>query len=350
MSPTATLLENDTSRHASPQPTKKRKSSKISKESSKKVTVDRQSKSSKHVRIDKGSTSNDKRAEKTKPNSVDEKKTCLDLSISSGSDEESVEQGQEEEEEEVQSAKKPNIAGDRQKSPRKSVTQAAPPETSFKPPPGFQLEDSKSTSDETQLFSKSNLEGKQIWYFTAPVSLSVSSLPEISMAAILSGSPVVKHDNDEYGFLSEPTDCRNLAQVLIPKANRPKYGIVSKPVTRIMHLQRILKLPGVSTSLTAEETEEKAVIIRTARPQPKRLRMRFHPIGTSMTNPENIGSSSSSEDENSPTSDAEMEEAPSVFRPPPILPPSRKLKDKDRKVPKLSHEAQNSSHKRKQSS
>jgi hypothetical protein len=92
-----------------------------------------------------------------------------------------------------------------------------------------------------------------------------------------------------------------------------------KPIDHVLHLQQIVKLPGIhdSSSRTASLSNAAARAKKPVRQQPPGLKMRFRPIGFGDGEPGRIGSSSSSvEEESSSDSDEKMEESPVVFRRP----------------------------------
>jgi hypothetical protein len=83
-----------------------------------------------------------------------------------------------------------------------------------------------------------------------------------------------------------------------------------------LHLQQIIKIPGINDGDASAPPSSKATIPATkpVRQQPKGLRMRFRPIGFGTGKLGKLGSSSSSGD--SSESDEEIEDAPAVFRRP----------------------------------
>jgi hypothetical protein len=74
--------------------------------------------------------------------------------------------------------------------------------------------------------SKSNLEGKQVWYFTAPASLPISVIKdmEIDLAKAQSGGAILNHDGDAYGLDLEPYVTSSQVQLLIPSKGGEKYN------------------------------------------------------------------------------------------------------------------------------
>lgn len=94
------------------------------------------------------------------------------------------------------------------------------------------------------------------------------------------------------------------------------------PIDHVLHLQQIVKLPGIhdSSSMTASLSNAAARAKKPVRQQPPGLKMRFRPIGFVDGEPGRIGSSSSSvEEESSSDSDEKMGESPVVFHRPVCL-------------------------------
>lgn len=237
----------------------------------------------------------------------------------SSSEEESESEGRSEDDEEEDSPKPTTKPVKEARAPPGEPTPtpvALPAATPYKPPLGFE---SSSVTGDLQVattFKKSNLEGKQIWYFTAPASVPISALKATSLAALKNGEKVVSHDNLEYGFMQDTAEDRTYTKIMVPNSSDDGYKIVSKPMDQILHLQQIVQLPGAKGS-DASCSKATAQTKKFVRPQPPGLKMRFLPIGFGTGDPGKIGSDSASQDEStSSVSDEEMEEAPKPFQTP----------------------------------
>jgi hypothetical protein len=98
----------------------------------------------------------------------------------------------------------------------------APP---FKPPPGFKSLQTSSNSDPAlKLFKQSNLAGKQVWYLTAPASLPITTLHEISMENIEKGESVISHQDSQYGFVPNNDNSKSTTVVMLPGNGGYKPG------------------------------------------------------------------------------------------------------------------------------
>lgn len=74
-------------------------------------------------------------------------------------------------------------------------------------------------------FNHANLEGKQVWYFTAPASLPITVLKdmEIDLAKATQGGPLLTHKGDDYGLDLESFATTTQIQLLIPSGGGEKY-------------------------------------------------------------------------------------------------------------------------------
>lgn len=84
------------------------------------------------------------------------------------------------------------------------------------------MQNSKTAS---QLFNKSNLEGKEIWYITAPASVPIAKVKEMSLQDAKSGRAVFSQDGNDYGFVHDPLDDKTFTKILIPSSSKDGYSI-----------------------------------------------------------------------------------------------------------------------------
>ena len=91
-------------------------------------------------------------------------------------------------------------------------------------------------------FNKTNLEGKQVWYFTAPASLPITVLKEmeIDLAKATAGNAILNHQGDGYGLDLEAHATSTQIQLLIPSKGGEKYttGKSYTPTQTYTHAQR----------------------------------------------------------------------------------------------------------------
>lgn len=103
----------------------------------------------------------------------------------------------------------------------------ATPITTYKPPKGFEsLSGSKTKkSKASQVFSAENLAGKQIWYITAPVSVPISMIKNVSMKDVQSGSAAITVDGEEYGFVLEKPEEQGSNRFTLPSEDGSQYRL-----------------------------------------------------------------------------------------------------------------------------
>jgi DNA-directed RNA polymerase I subunit RPA34.5 len=205
---------------------------------------------------------------------------------------------------------------------RRQATTAVPPRSRpiYEPPQGFQAPKTHPSSSPTSKFlSPSNLEGKQIWHITAPASVPVSTLKEVSNQEIMNGEAVLSYKGSEYGFVSldEAIAGSNQAVLLVPSKEGYQlgmllfcslrwglylidvsHGVAGTNFSRTILLQQFVRLPlhtnpieGASQASSALPATTKA-----ARKRPEGLKMRFMPIGVDSPGSAGLGWSSSQDD------------------------------------------------------
>ncbi|TVY57269.1 hypothetical protein LSUE1_G008278 [Lachnellula suecica] len=240
-------------------------------------------------------------------------------SSSSEGSSESEEESEEDEEVSPKQASPPAKSAKKlsnEPAPQSSTAQAPP---QYQPPAGFESSSIQGTPQAAAAFKKSSLKGKEIWYFTAPASMPISSLKEMSLSAMKKGEKVCSYDNNDYGFIQDTVEDKTYTKIMVPNSSDDVYRTISKPIDQMLHLQRIVQVPGTNT---AEESSKATVPAKKpVRPQPKGLKMRFLPIGFGEGKPGKIGSDSNSVDGSSTgsASDEEIEEAPKTFKKPATL-------------------------------
>jgi hypothetical protein len=85
----------------------------------------------------------------------------------------------------------------------------------------------------SEVFKKSNLDGKQIWYIIAPAAVPLSAVKKISLRDIKSGRKVVSHNGDDYMFTEEVPDLTENTKVMVPNASRGEYR-TGKQIVSVM--------------------------------------------------------------------------------------------------------------------
>lgn len=103
----------------------------------------------------------------------------------------------------------------------KAVTFKAP--VPYEPPTGFDLISLDGNIPVSQAFKKSALEGKQIWYFTAPASVPIASIGEMSLKAAQNGKAIVNHKGAEYGFVRDTAEDKTYTKIMVPNSSDDGY-------------------------------------------------------------------------------------------------------------------------------
>ncbi|KAL2072207.1 hypothetical protein VTL71DRAFT_11550 [Oculimacula yallundae] len=226
---------------------------------------------------------------------------------SSSSEDESAEsdESSEDEEDSEDAASKAPVTIEPTKQPLKqSATSTVPlraPPAPYQPPPGFDGASLDGTLKASELLKKSNLQGKQVWYFTAPASIPISEIKAMSLGDAKHGKTVLTHEGNEYGFMKDSAEDTTYTRIMVPSSD-VGYKASSKSIDHVFHLQQVAHDPTTANPGRATKPAKKPI-----RKQPRGLKMRFHPIGFGDAGPGTVGSSSS---------DEEMEDRPSKTRRP----------------------------------
>ena len=150
----------------------------------------------------------------------------------------------------------------------------------FKPPSNFEKVGSAATADGIPHPPLSTqVENKQIWYFTAHRVLDLQSLQEIDIEAAFKGIPVIRQNGVAYSLSLDESSRTSL---LLPELEG-NYKHSKTLVSRVFHLQA----QGQSAHATANSSHSEGPrftalesgLPSEPRQQPTGLRMRNHPFG-----------------------------------------------------------------------
>ncbi|KAI0389078.1 hypothetical protein F5Y17DRAFT_450388 [Xylariaceae sp. FL0594] len=132
----------------------------------------------------------------------------------------------------------------------------------------------------SDFLSSANLEGKQVWYFTAPASLPITVLKdmEIDLAKATQGGALLTHRGDDYGLDLEAHATTTQIQLLIPSKGGDKYTSLNRGIDSTVHLRRMAKF-GPGGEASAKATDDYVPKPKPVREQPEGLRARYTPIG-----------------------------------------------------------------------
>lgn len=176
-------------------------------------------------------------------------------------------------------------------SPRKRspITRPVSEQTpqAYKPPAGFEPASVSfhPSSRISEMFAPSNLAGKHIWHITAPASVPLTSVKEVSTNNIANGASVLTYKGANYGLVSD-SDAEQAGNraLLLPSIQSSDYKTSINPITKTLHLQQLMSLPSHAPSPSIprpDPTNAPLSYKKTPRPQPQGLKMRYHPFGAS---------------------------------------------------------------------
>lgn len=184
------------------------------------------------------------------------------------------------------SSDEPSLQSPRKESPvQKSVPQQPAP--TYEPPVGF-----KSTSISlhpasklSEILAPSNLQGKEIWHITAPETVPISLMKQVSTQKIGNGASILDYHGANYGLVPESeVEPASRRALFLPSNQTNEYQSSKTTIIKTLHLQEIVSLPShaldpaihPNRSPSASESYRK-----TPRQQPEGLRMRYRPFGVS---------------------------------------------------------------------
>ncbi|KAL8828439.1 MAG: hypothetical protein Q9170_006604 [Blastenia crenularia] len=191
--------------------------------------------------------------------------------------------------------------------PVQNPSEPPDPPFPYNPPPGFEMAIIKPSTKVQDLFAKENLNGKQIWYITAPVSVSITSIKEVPVEKVATGTSILSIKDADYGLIQENEPDGEAQALLIPFPEKNDYRIPKVKISQTLHFRQIVKLPGRPEAPVNGATNVSKSHIKVVRQQPEGLRMRYRPFGDD---------SSSEDSENAPQ-----------FKMPPVLAPAKISKE-----------------------
>ncbi|KAL1886114.1 hypothetical protein Plec18167_000043 [Paecilomyces lecythidis] len=162
------------------------------------------------------------------------------------------------------------------------------PREAFRPPAGFKPLKSQRAPSSGVKSILSDLRGKQVFHITAPASLPLSSIKEVSLAKVLSGEPVLEHKGVKYGIPADTISQQDADEKILLAYDEKTQTYYNTSIGNIQsyNLQELVSLPnGTAYNKGKPDTS------KPPRPQPKDLKMRFRPVGSTYGPPETIGTS-----------------------------------------------------------
>lgn len=152
------------------------------------------------------------------------------------------------------------------------------PAQPFKPPENFKKITNGVPRNTEASNILSNLKGKQLWHITAPASVPVSSIRTLALDAVATGEPVLSHKGSQYRLREEQISADRNKSLLIPDAMGNTYHESPQSIVQTFHVEEVIELPDANTP--AQQIEK---YVKPVRQQPKNLRARHTPIGSTRT-------------------------------------------------------------------
>ncbi|KKZ59845.1 hypothetical protein EMCG_05374 [[Emmonsia] crescens] len=164
------------------------------------------------------------------------------------------------------------------------------PAQEFKAPEGFKLMATTAprSSDVSKVFS--DLRGKQIWHITAPASVPMNSIQELALDAVATGGSILTHSGVDYKLREDQIGAEKNKALLLPDKQGNTYHRNSVNVAQTFHLERIVDLANGATH--SEQSVPISALTKPQHEQPRHLKMRYKPFGSTDDKPETFGSSS----------------------------------------------------------
>lgn len=116
---------------------------------------------------------------------------------------------------------------------------------------GFELrraDESNDASDVARVFRQAKLEGKQLWYFTAPSSVPITVVEKLAIPVEQAeqGKAILNHEDEDYGMSFDDALTSKTIKLLIPNKAGDKYSIRMFPFPELCHSCNYCMLTSLS--------------------------------------------------------------------------------------------------------
>ncbi|KAL8789075.1 MAG: hypothetical protein Q9213_001338 [Squamulea squamosa] len=145
----------------------------------------------------------------------------------------------------------------------------------------------------SRTFGKEALQGKQIWYITAPAGVPINSIKEVPIPKVAEGDSIISYKGDDYGLITEAHTNERRRLLLVPSLEGNDYRPAGTHIEKTFHLQQVVKLPASAHregTLATGITNAPKTHVKTVRQQPEKLRMRYRPFGDLSSDEDTRGS------------------------------------------------------------
>nr|KMM64566.1 hypothetical protein CPAG_00918 [Coccidioides posadasii RMSCC 3488] len=158
------------------------------------------------------------------------------------------------------------------------ATEAMIPVKPFRPPEGFHLVQKSSLPPSKLADAFSDLTGKQLWHITAPAAVPVSSIKQLALDAVATGETILTHKGVDYRLREDQIGVERTKSLLLPEKYGNSYRRQRLDVAQTFHVERVVRPPGQGSESQIEALKKKTKPLPS---QPKNLRMRYIPFGSS---------------------------------------------------------------------
>ncbi|OQV01033.1 hypothetical protein CLAIMM_06450 [Cladophialophora immunda] len=159
--------------------------------------------------------------------------------------------------------------------------QVSIPPKPFRPPKGYEPLTWSASDYASDMDLFDDLSNKQIWHISVPSSVSIDSIKELDIEAVLRGQPILSRNGVDYGMNSLPSKDE---VILLPRGSDGKYQQCSAKIERSFHMRELdttksKSQPKATTPVVFTATQTGAP--KQIRKQPEGLKMRYVPYGVS---------------------------------------------------------------------
>ncbi|KAH0845887.1 hypothetical protein FOPE_12034 [Fonsecaea pedrosoi] len=153
------------------------------------------------------------------------------------------------------------------------------PPKPFKPPKGYEPLTWSASDYASDMDLFDDLSNKQIWHISVPSSVSIDSIKELDIEAVLRGQPILSRNGVDYGMNPLPPKDE---VILLPRGSGGKYKLCSGKIERSFHMREVdttkfQSQPKAGTPVVFTATQTGAP--KQIRKQPEGLKMRYVPYG-----------------------------------------------------------------------
>ncbi|EXJ73744.1 uncharacterized protein A1O5_03506 [Cladophialophora psammophila CBS 110553] len=153
------------------------------------------------------------------------------------------------------------------------------PPKPFKPPKGYEPLTWSASDFASDMNLFDDLSNKQIWHISVPESVSIDSIKELDIEAVLRGQPILSRNGVDYDMQVLPS--RNDV-IFLPRGSDAKYKQCTRKIERSFYMREVSR-PQSEGNKPAVFTATQTGAPKQIRKQPEGLKMRYMPYGVSPT-------------------------------------------------------------------